>query len=114
MKKIILLLLLIFPIFTNAQDTGWVIDNFHSDVFIKKDGKLLVKEYVNVDFYNLQKHGIYRDIPILYKDEKNNKEILKIKPLSVSNLDETKVNEIIANRFPDCRDIANRLQFEFF
>ena len=46
--------------------------------------------------------------------QKYSNRIIDALKLSVSNLDETKVKEIIANRFPDCRDIANRLQFEFF
>ena len=57
------------------------------------------------------------NMPILQIEieiQQYSKRIIDALKLSVSNLDETKVQEIIANRFPDCRDIANRLQFEFF
>ena len=50
------------PVETVAQDTGWVIDSFSSEVFIPKDGKVRVTEIIEVDFKNLQKHGIYRTI----------------------------------------------------
>jgi uncharacterized membrane protein len=38
--------------------------NFHSDISIQKDSTLLVKETIVYDFGDLQKHGIYRDIPL--------------------------------------------------
>ena len=57
------------------------------------------------------------NMPILQIEieiQQYSKRIIDALKLSVSNLDETKVKEIISSRFPDCRDIANRLQFEFF
>src|SRR5438309_11952074 len=47
-----------------AADEGWVIDSFHSDIQIAADSSLTVTEDVRVDFGALQKHGIFRTIPV--------------------------------------------------
>lgn len=52
------------PVETVAQDTGWIINSFSSEVFIPKDGKVRVTETIKVDFKGLQKHGIHRTIDI--------------------------------------------------
>jgi uncharacterized membrane protein len=66
MKKIfsyILLFILTFFVVTsiNAEE----IKSFHSDLTVNKDGTVDVKETIVYDFGDLQKHGIYRDIPYL-------------------------------------------------
>ena len=47
-----------------AADEGWVIDSFHSDIQIAADSSLTVTEDIRVDFGALQKHGIFRTIPV--------------------------------------------------
>src|SRR5438132_6369723 len=47
-----------------AADEGWVIDSFHSDIQIAADSSLTVTEDIRVDFGPLQKHGIFRTIPV--------------------------------------------------
>ncbi|MGB3727895.1 MAG: DUF2207 domain-containing protein, partial [Thermodesulfobacteriota bacterium] len=42
------------------------IKNFHSNIYIKKDGTILVQENIEYDFGNALRHGIYRDIPYRY------------------------------------------------
>lgn len=54
-----------FPV--AAADTGWVIQRFASDITIQADGRLLVQESLDVDFGSLERHGIFRDIPIVYE-----------------------------------------------
>lgn len=49
-----------------AQESGWIINNFHSDIIIQKDGVVAISETITVDFNALEKHGIYRDIPYVY------------------------------------------------
>ena len=51
---------------TGAQDTGWEIESFHSEVVIHRDTSVEVTETIIADFGNLRKHGIYRDIPVKY------------------------------------------------
>ena len=49
-----------------ADDTGWVIRTFASNIQIQLDGRILVQEAIDVDFGSLQRHGIFRDIPVVY------------------------------------------------
>lgn len=67
MKRFLLffLLFLFLPTKSYAQNSGWVINNFQSDVIIQKDGKVAVHEIITTDFSD-SKHGIYRDIPYIY------------------------------------------------
>ncbi len=88
MKKIFFLLGLVFslvlllprPAF--AQE-GWVIENFHSDLTIRENGKLRVEETIAVDFGSLAKHGIFRDVPNLYKLDTGENFYLEIELLGV-------------------------------
>src|SRR6266487_3878975 len=48
-------------------DEGWVITSFHSDIHIEQDASLRIAEDVRVDFGSLQKHGIFRTIPLRYR-----------------------------------------------
>lgn len=50
-----------------AQDTGWDITNFHSDITLNPDTTVRVVERLDVDFKNLDKHGIFRSIPVKYQ-----------------------------------------------
>ncbi|MGH7657245.1 MAG: DUF2207 domain-containing protein, partial [Gemmatimonadales bacterium] len=50
-----------------GQDTGWIIDSFHSDFRIHPDRSIYVVERIEVDFGQLQRHGIYREIPVKYR-----------------------------------------------
>jgi hypothetical protein len=47
-------------------DEGWTIDSFASDITINQDASLRITESIDVDFGTLQKHGIFREIPIEY------------------------------------------------
>src|ERR1700674_1180352 len=48
-------------------DEGWVITAFHSDITIAPSSALTVTEDIRVDFGSLQKHGIFRTIPLRYR-----------------------------------------------
>jgi uncharacterized membrane protein len=67
------ILFFIFSIFfllvspTVSADEGWVIDEFKSDIYIQKNGVVKITEIIDVNFYNLSKHGIFRDIPYAYE-----------------------------------------------
>ena len=66
-----------------AADTGWIIDNFHSDIVINQDTTVNVTENIKVDFFNLEKHGIYRTIPIKYSTRFGNRLDIRFDLLSV-------------------------------
>lgn len=50
----------------DPNDTGWVIERFDATLLVADDGTLTVREQIDVDFGNLDKHGIYRVIPVRY------------------------------------------------
>lgn len=69
MKRFLLgfsIFFLFFPFLSFAQEEGWVIDRFESDIGIQVDGSVEVSETIAVDFGSLEKHGIYRDLPYVY------------------------------------------------
>ncbi|MGH7764740.1 MAG: DUF2207 domain-containing protein, partial [Candidatus Dormibacteraceae bacterium] len=48
-------------------DDGWVITSFDSQIAVSVDSTLVVREDIRVDFGTLQKHGIFRTIPLRYR-----------------------------------------------
>lgn len=68
-----------------AQETGWVINNYDTTVDIDKNATFNVTEKISVDFGTLQKHGIYRFIPIKYSDNIGQSYKLRFKLLSVTD-----------------------------
>ncbi|HEU6450116.1 MAG TPA: DUF2207 domain-containing protein [Gemmatimonadaceae bacterium] len=60
-------LLLIPSALLFAQDTGWTITSFNSSYTVRPDRTIDVVETILVDFGPLQKHGIYREIPVRYR-----------------------------------------------
>jgi hypothetical protein len=47
-----------------AQDTGWTVTEFHADYTIHPDAYACIIERIAVDFDDLERHGIYRSIPV--------------------------------------------------
>ncbi|QQS38364.1 DUF2207 domain-containing protein [Candidatus Woesebacteria bacterium] len=70
-----------------SSDTGWIIDSFHSDITINENTSIEIVETISTDFYDLNKHGIYRDIPIVYKTASGNNIDLKFNLHGVSDVD---------------------------
>lgn len=51
-----------------AADEGWIIDRYASDIEVQSDGGLLITDAIDVDFQRLtDRHGIFRDIPVIYR-----------------------------------------------
>lgn len=50
-----------------SADEGWVILSFEAHYTINPDGTVLVTEDILVDFRGLQRHGIFREIPVEYR-----------------------------------------------
>lgn len=61
------LFLLLSPPSSRAQDTGWTITSYHADYVVGSDRSIDVVERIAVDFGRLQRHGIYREIPVRYR-----------------------------------------------
>ncbi len=109
MKKILLLitafLFFVFPVFAQIDDIqkdevnlngiasvtsfprndigGEHIKTFQSEIIINKDGTINVKETIVYDFGDLQKHGIYREIPFIKTNQDGKKYRLEINNISV-------------------------------
>jgi len=66
-------------------DEGWVITSFHSDIQIAHDSKLTITEDIHVDFGGLQKHGIFRTIPLRYRYDDTRDRYYVISVDSVTN-----------------------------
>ncbi len=54
------------PFSAGAQDTGWEITSFDAVYTVNRDRTIDVVETIAVDFKRLQRHGIYREIPVRY------------------------------------------------
>lgn len=52
---------------TARADEGWTIDSFGSDITIASDSTITVTEQIAANFGTLQKHGIFRTIPLRYR-----------------------------------------------
>lgn len=69
--------------FLQAQP-DWAINKFSSRIEIQKDATLLINERIDVNL-NIYKHGIYRTIPVHYKDNWGNNYSLILKVISVTD-----------------------------
>lgn len=54
------------PVAAQDEDTGWVIERFEARLEVRPEGWVDVLEVIDVDFQGLQRHGIYRIIPVRY------------------------------------------------
>lgn len=87
MKKIFLLSLFLVFVFLPAKT--WAaerITSFDLEFRINKDSSVDVTEKIEYDFDNLQKHGIYRNIPVKYKARGGNYS-LRLSEISVTDED---------------------------
>jgi hypothetical protein len=57
---------LALPALAENEDTGWTIDSFDADLEVGADGSVGVVERIAVDFGGLERHGIFRVIPVRY------------------------------------------------
>lgn len=89
MKKTLIILglflgLLFFPKNVWAQEE--IIRNYQVDIFVNQDSSVDVEEAIEYDFGQLNKHGIYRDIPLSFSSVVLN-QYLDIVDISVSDQD---------------------------
>lgn len=54
------------PAAAEEDDGGWVIDGFDATLRLAADGSVEVTEDIAVDFGDLERHGIYRHLPLRY------------------------------------------------
>ena len=81
MKKALIILSFLF--FLSPPLGAWTIKDYQVQLKVKKSGDLLVSERITVDFTGEKRHGIYRDIPLTFKDPIGRKHEIKVKDISV-------------------------------
>ncbi len=88
MKRISFLAILILGLFSagavNAQSSVENIQSINVDITIERDRNVTVKETIVYDFGSTQRHGIFRNIPVKYKDRGGNYH-LQLDNISVGN-----------------------------
>ncbi len=74
MKKLFIHILLALTFFITGHASAWTIEAFNLEADIQTDGTVAITETIKADFTGqLQKHGIFRDIPVQFMDENNKK-----------------------------------------
>src|SRR2546430_3520576 len=65
-------------------DEGWTITSYASSIDIRPDATLRISESIHVDFGSLQKHGIFRTIPLRYRydDSRDRYYLLEVKSVT--------------------------------
>src|SRR5438874_10030195 len=89
-----------------ADDSGWVIRNFDATYTINSDGTVKVVEDLRVDFGNLERHGIFRDIPVRYRYDDKHDRLITVDSVTVlenSNRSEEHTSELQSRRDLVCR-----------
>ena len=66
-------------------DEGWVITSFHSAIVIGADSLVTISEDIRVDFGSLQKHGIFRTIPLRYRYDDAHDRYYTLEMMSVTD-----------------------------
>lgn len=64
------------------EDMYWSIENFAVHVDVQEDASLFVTEEITVNF-RTNKHGIFRNIPYVYRDALGNKLRIDLAPVSI-------------------------------
>lgn len=97
-----LLLLCFAPLIlqaAHAQSYDWEITSFDSEITIHSDTSFHVKEDIGVAF-STQRHGIYRDIPVSYKDNLGQPYTMSLDNISVSHKDGSPWEISVSNNSP--------------
>jgi hypothetical protein len=68
-----------------AQDTGWTIERFHADITIRPDASIEIVEAIDVDFGGLERHGIFREIPVEYTWNDDHDRVYRLTVVSVTD-----------------------------
>lgn len=88
MKKILLALFIFGAVFwfssMPALAYGWEINQFDADINIYEDSSILVTEKIQV-YFDYEKHGIYRDIPVKYENKYGDNFKLRLDVISVED-----------------------------
>lgn len=79
------LLILLLPHKVSAFGYDWDISSFDTDITVHEDSSLTVRETIVADFSREAHHGIYRTIPVQYRDATNHTLKLRYNVVSVQD-----------------------------
>ena len=68
-----------------TADEGWTIERFAADITIRPDASLHVVETIDVNFGGLERHGIFRTIPVRYKVDDTHVRVYRLSVTSVTD-----------------------------
>lgn len=96
--KFSLLLIFSFIFFSQSAfaQSDWAIDNFDSNINVLPSGKVQISETITANF-EVQKHGIFRDIPYVYTSEDSSKTYTQIEVESVSRNNAIEIYKVSKN-----------------
>jgi hypothetical protein len=106
---IVLLAFVLLPASLFSQDTGWTIPSFDAAYTVNADRSIDVTERIAVDFGPLQRHGIYREIPVRYAKVVKAGIPLRAGTVSVG-LDNVSVTDADGTRLPVQIERGNRVR----
>ncbi|MHB9091653.1 MAG: DUF2207 domain-containing protein, partial [Chloroflexota bacterium] len=66
-------------------DEGWVVNSFDAQIEVVSDGSLRILETILADFGSQSKHGIFRDIPVVYDFGDNLDRVYRLDVASVKD-----------------------------
>jgi len=72
------------PAPASAQE-GWTIESFDVTYEIRHDGTVQATELIEVDFGTLERHGIFRDIPVEYAYDSENNRLIRISDIAIDD-----------------------------
>lgn len=68
-----------------SADEGWLIERFHSEIVVRPDASIRVVETIDVDFGPLEKHGIFREIPVRYRYDDERDRVYELRAVSITD-----------------------------
>ena len=81
----IIFLLFVFLQFALTVSAQEQIQSFDTQIIINKDGTINIEEKITYDFANLERHGIYREIPFLTKNKEGKRFKLELENFLVTD-----------------------------
>jgi uncharacterized membrane protein YgcG len=90
-------LVLAFAGDTASAQEGWVIESFDVEYDIQRTGEVLVTEDIRVDFGTLERHGIFRDMPVRYHYDDDHDRLIAVGDVSVDDGSSPHQFELIAS-----------------
>jgi len=98
-KKIFLAVMISFSIFLFASPVKAEekINNFVTNIKINEDSSLHVQEKIDYDFGDVERHGIFRNIPYEYKID-GKKYQISIDNIQVSDINNNAITFVVSNK----------------